>query len=86
MAEIRNPRLLCAKAALFVLLGLSAATLILIDSPNLRTASLLGVTVWAFARAYYFAFYVLQRYVDPTYRFAGLLSLAAYVLRRRRGG
>jgi hypothetical protein len=38
------------------------------------------------ARAYYFAFYVIQHYVDPGYRFSGLFSFLRYFLRSRRGG
>jgi hypothetical protein len=46
---------------------------------------LLALTIWCFARAYYFAFYVIQHYVDPGYRFAGLADFARYVLRKRGG-
>lgn len=31
------------------------------------------------------AFYVVEYYVDPTYKFAGLWSFAAYRLRERCG-
>jgi hypothetical protein len=37
------------------------------------------------APAYYFAFYVIEHYVDPGYRFAGLWSFVRYVLRKRGG-
>ena len=66
-----------------VLLGTTAGGLILLDQPTLRTALLLAVTVWAFARAYYFAFYVIERYVDPGFKFAGLSSFLVYLLRKR---
>ena len=59
MTDISNPKLLYAKAGLFVLCGAMAAGLILADSPSLRTATLLGLSVWCFARAYYFAFDVI---------------------------
>jgi hypothetical protein len=84
MADLRNPRLMYLKAILFVVIGVLSAGLILWDSPNLRTAALLVLAIWAFARAYYFAFYVMERYIDPTYRFAGLVSALRYVLQRRR--
>ena len=45
--------------------------------------ALLAIAEWCFARFYYFAFYVIQHYVDPSYRFAGLGSFAAYLLRKR---
>ena len=46
-------------------------------------ASLLAVAVWSFCRAYYFAFYVLERYVDPGFKFSGLGSLLAYCWKSR---
>jgi MYXO-CTERM domain-containing protein len=45
---------------------------------------LLATAVWCFARAYYFAFYVVQHYADPGYRFAGLFGFLVYAVRRRR--
>ena len=63
--DIRHPRLLYLKAILLLACGLLAATTIVIEQPTVRTVLLLAVAVWAFARAYYFAFYVIQRYVDP---------------------
>ena len=83
MADIKDPRLLYAKGTLFVLGGILAAGLILVECPTLKVALLLGIAVWCFARAYYFAFYVVQHYVDPSYKFAGLWSFVAYVLRKR---
>ena len=67
------------KGFLFVLCGIMSGGLILLDHPNLKTGLLLALTVWCFARAYYFAFYVVQHYVDPNYRFAGLGSFLWYV-------
>ncbi len=81
--DLKNPRLLYLKAGLFILGGLLAAGLILLDQPSLRTAALLAAAIWCFARAYYFAFYVVQHYIDPGYRFAGLGSFLRYVLKRR---
>ncbi len=39
---------------------------------------LLAIAVWAFCRAYYFAFYVIEKYIDPRFRFDGLISVARY--------
>jgi hypothetical protein len=44
--------------------------------------------VWAFARAYYFCFYVIERYVDSRFRFSGIfaaLRFAWSAARERRG-
>lgn len=84
MTDIRDPRLLYAKALLLVLTGLIAAALILLEYPDWKVALLLAIAIWSFARAYYFAFYVIEHYIDPTFRFAGLTSLVSYLLRRRQ--
>jgi hypothetical protein len=82
MRDLTNPKLLYLKGALFLATGVFAAALLLLEHPTLKVALLLALSVWCFARAYYFAFYVVERYVDPGNRFAGLLSLARYLLRR----
>jgi hypothetical protein len=83
MGDIRSIPLLYAKAGLFVLLGAVACALLLLEHPELRTAGLLAIAIWAFSRAYYFAFYVIEHYIDDQYRFAGLWSVARYLYRRR---
>lgn len=83
MREITNPRTLYAKAALFIVLGTASAALIVIRTPLASTVVLLAIAIWAFARVYYFAFYVIERYVDPTFRFSGLWSCALYLWRKR---
>jgi len=83
MADLVNPRWMYLKAVLFLLIGAISASLILLELPTLRTTALLLLCIWSFARAYYFAFYVIEKYIDPSYRFAGLVSVARYLLRRR---
>jgi hypothetical protein len=84
MTDIRSPRVLYLKAALFVVIGVIASAVLLIEHPSWRVAALLALAVWGFARAYYFAFYVIEHYVDGTYKFAGLWSFARYVMRRKK--
>jgi len=81
--DLKNPRLMYLKAALFVAAGVLASAGILLIAPSLRVAALLAVAIWSFSRAYYFAFYVIEHYIDPAYRFAGLWSFVRYTLRRR---
>jgi hypothetical protein len=83
MADIRSPRVLYLKGFLFLCTGLLASALLLAEHPSLRSASLLAIAVWAFARTYYFAFYVVEHYIDPGYRYQGLLSFARHLIRRR---
>ena len=83
MADIKNPRLLYAKGALFVLGDIMAVGLILTERPTIKVALLLAIAIWCFARAYYFAFYVIEKYADPHYKFSGLLAFLRYLLRRK---
>ncbi len=83
MRDLSSPRLMLLKALLFLVLGVVAAALLLGDSLSVRTAALLLVVIWAFARAYYFAFYVIERYIDPSFRFSGLLSAVRYWMTHR---
>jgi hypothetical protein len=85
MKDITNPKLLWLKGALFLVVGIMSALLLVVDSPNWRTILLLALTVWAFCRTYYFAFYVIEHYVDPGYRFSGLVSFLRYALRSKPG-
>lgn len=84
MTDITNPRVLFFKGALFLFAGLLASALLVAEHPKLKVAVLLAVAVWCFARAYYFAFYVIEHYIDPGYRFAGLWSFVRYLLRNRQ--
>lgn len=80
MSNLKSVRVLYLKAALFLVCGLLAGALLLAETPNLRSALLLSLTVWTFCRAYYFTFYVIEHYVDSTYHFSGLWDFAKYSL------
>lgn len=69
---------------MFLLIGLAAALLLILDRPKLMTAVLLATCIWAFCRAYYFAFYVIEHYADPGYKFAGLVDFAKYLFKRQK--
>lgn len=84
MKDLTNPAWIKAKGILFLLLGLLTAALLLLERPTAKTALLLVLAVWAFCRFYYFAFYVMERYVDPNYRFSGLFSFLRYLIRTQR--
>jgi hypothetical protein len=83
MRDITDSRLLWAKFALFLVSGALAAATALVLFPSARLALLLAIAVWSFCRAYYFAFYVIERYIDPSFRFAGLWSAVRYAVRNR---
>jgi hypothetical protein len=83
MKNLTSARWIKAKGILFLFLGLLSATLLFYAHPTLKTGLLISVAVWSFCRFYYFAFYVIERYVDPSYRFSGLLSFAFYLVQKK---
>lgn len=82
MRDLETRRAIYTKAALFLVVGAGAATLVVLQSPTMKIGLLLAIAVWSFCRFYYFAFYVIEHYVDDSYRFSGLWSFARYVLKR----
>ena len=84
MRELTSARWIMIKGMLFLLLGLTAGTLVITEHPSLRIAALLVLAIWCFCRFYYFAFYVIEHYVDPSYKFSGLGSFARYMLRKEK--
>ena len=84
MADLKSPAVIWAKGFLFLMLGVLGALLVVLQAPSVTIALLLLLTVWAFCRFYYFAFYVIEHYVDSTYRFAGLLSFLKYAIHKCR--
>jgi hypothetical protein len=83
MKDITDPRWIKIKGLLFLLVGFSSAGLLLMEHPRMKVAVLLSISIWCFWRFYYFAFYVIEHYVDPSYKFSGLWSFARYLLARR---
>ncbi len=77
------PKWMYVKAALFLVIGGMCLSIIVMESPRLTTVVCSVLMIWAFCRAYYFAFYVVEHYIDEEYRFAGLLSFVEYAARKR---
>lgn len=83
MRQLTSKRLIVAKGVLFLILAGLAAALLFLEAPSLRVALLTVILAWASCRFYYFLFYVLQHYVDPKLRYAGLTAMFGQVMRIR---
>lgn len=83
LGDLKDARWMYLKAALFVAICAVSSVLLLIESPRWSTALLIALLVWSSARAYYFAFYVIERYIDPSFKFDGLISAARHIWRIR---
>ncbi len=84
MKDLKDPRWIKLKAALFLLMVVLASGLLLLRTPELSSVLLLGIALWAACRCYYFAFYVLHHYVDPSFRYSGVGDLLRYLWRTSR--
>lgn len=84
--DLNHPGWIIAKGFAFLVLGALAATLSFIwPGKGWVFAGTYAVSIWAFCRFYYFAFYVITNYVDPGFRYAGLLDFVRHWFRRKRG-
>lgn len=72
------------KAVLFFVMGALCVAGILVELPSWRIGLCLALGIWSFCRLYYFAFYVIEHYIDAEYKFAGLRSVVVYLWQKRR--
>jgi hypothetical protein len=79
MKNLNDARWIKTKGLLFLVLGVVSSALLLALHFDWMTAALLVIAVWSFCRCYYFAFYVIEKYVDGRFRFSGIGSFLAYV-------
>ena len=84
MTDLTSKPLIVAKGILFGIVAALSSIMIVVELPTLRTAALIAVALWASCRFYYFAFYALERYVDPSLRYPGIVALLLQITRRRR--
>ena len=83
MKELTDPRWIKFKGFLFLIAGVLSSALLLREHPTFKVGLLLLISVWCLCRFYYFAFYVIEHYVDPEFRFSGLWSFVRHMLFRR---
>src|SRR5437762_7634355 len=84
MKDLAHPHWIKLKGMLFFVIGLLSALLLILEHPSYKIVLLLAIAVWCFCRFYYFAFYVIEHYVDSSYRFSGLWSFGRYLVQRRK--
>jgi uncharacterized membrane protein len=84
MKDLTSPFWIKFKGILFLIIGILSSALLIIETWSWRVAIMLAIAIWCFCRFYYFAFYVIEHYVDPGYRFSGLWSFFSYLVSKRR--
>lgn len=84
MKDLSSPALIKLKGIIFLIIGILSAVLLILETQSLKVGVLLAIAIWCFCRFYYFAFYVIQQYVDPAFRFSGLWSFFLYLCSKRK--
>lgn len=83
MGDLTSKRVIIVKGWLFFAIAAISGFLIVQRSPHVVIAVLVGTLVWSSCRFYYFLFYVLERYVDPSMKYRGVLHLASQMRQAR---
>lgn len=84
MGDIKSKPLIVVKGILFLVIVLMTGAALFALSPDLITAALILLLVWSSARFYYFLFYVLEKYVDPSLKYSGIRDLLRHLYLRKR--
>jgi hypothetical protein len=84
LGDLQSKKLIVLKGLLFLLCILLCGGLLIARSPDWRTVLAVALLSWCSARFYYFLFYVLHQYVDPTLKYDGLLPMLRAILASRR--
>lgn len=84
MRDLTSPKTMIVKAALFLVLATLCGIGLWLRARQVSTILLVVALAWSVARAYYFLFYVLHKYVDPTLKYSGLFALVRQLAARQR--
>ena len=83
MSDLKSSRLIILKGWLFLLIAIISFVLLALKLADWQMLALLAICIWSACRFYYFAFYVIQHYIDDSFHFAGLIDFAKYWFRNR---
>ncbi len=80
MSDLKSKSAIYLKGFLFFAMVLLCAGILIAQSDTWQDIAIILVLIWASARSYYFMFYVIERYVDSSYKFSGVYSFIKYCL------
>jgi len=81
--DLKLKQLIYLKALLFVTIWILAILLNLTTSETSPRLLSIALIVWSSARLYYFAFYVIEKYVDEEFKFSGVFDFLVYLIQKR---
>jgi hypothetical protein len=77
--DLSDSRWILLKGFLFLILCFMAGGALVALHPEWVSVLLLVLAVWSGARWYYFMFYVVEKYLDGEFKFAGLGSFLRWL-------
>ena len=83
LGDIQSTRLIHVKGWLFLFLGILSACIVIAETMDVKIALLLMLCIWSLCRFYYYALYVIEKYTDPQFKFAGLISFLRYFVSKK---
>jgi hypothetical protein len=81
--DLKSPVWIHLKGWLFFVLAIFASVGLVIQNPSWANLALVSIALWAACRWYYYMFYVIEKYVDPEFKFAGLSSAIRYLIMKK---
>jgi len=82
--DLKSKQLIYLKALLFIVIWILAILLNLTTTETFSRLISIVLIVWSSARLYYFAFYVIEKYVDKEFKFSGLFDFLVYWVKKDR--
>lgn len=79
MRDLTSPVLIHLKGWLFLAILIFSIALLLFQFASWESVLLLILVVWSSARFYYYLFYVIENYIDPEFKFSGVLSALRFM-------
>ncbi len=84
MRDLKDNKLIYLKGLLFLVMLMASAVMLVLEPSTWKRVVLVAVLVWSSARLYYFMFYVIEKYTDPSFKFSGIFSFLAWLVYNRR--
>lgn len=84
LGDIKSSKLIHFKGWLFFFTGVLASGILIAETMDMKIACLLLLAVWSFCRFYYYAFYVIEKYTDSQFKYAGIWSFICFLWSQKR--
>jgi hypothetical protein len=80
LGDLKNPFFIHLKGILFFFLIVLSGLYLFLSLPKFEIFIFILVLIWSSSRFYYYLFYVIEKYIDPNYKFSGIYSALKYFL------